>query len=113
MVEKFKQSWNKFFFEPTSPATIGLFRIALGVVAFLSTLGRYPIRDTFYTDLGVVKYHSLDIAFPPYPWLYFRWLPDSEPMLQYFFIGLLIVTAMFTLGLFTRISSILLFLGTI
>jgi uncharacterized membrane protein YphA (DoxX/SURF4 family) len=109
----FKKSiklWNKFFFEPISPITICFFRIPFGIVVFLSNLGRYPIRDLFYSDAGIIKYHTMDGYFPAHPFFYFRWLPD-EPLLTYFFIGLLIVNILFILGLFTRLSTILLFLG--
>jgi uncharacterized membrane protein YphA (DoxX/SURF4 family) len=102
--------WDTFFFEPISPATVSFFRIPFGIVVFLSNLGRFPIRDLFYSDLGIVKFHTLDKFLPGPPILIFRWLPD-EPYLTYFFIALLIVNIFFILGLFTRLSTILLFLG--
>ncbi len=108
-----KKCWDKFFFEPISPASLGLFRIVFGFVVFLSNLGRYPIRELFYLDSGVVKYHSLDKFFPDFPLLYFRWLPQTSIGLQIFFIALLIVSLLFMFGLFTRVTSVLLFFGVL
>jgi hypothetical protein len=110
--KKAEASWCRFFFEPTSPATLGLYRICFGFVIFLSNLGHFPSRDIFYGENAIVRYQSLDPVFPHvHPWLFFRWMPLTEPALKYYFIGLLIVNVMFILGLFSRLSTILLFLG--
>ena len=105
--------WNQFFFDPISPASLGLFRICFGFVVFLSVLGKYPFRRIFYSDQGIVSYATLTHFFPGNPWLYFRWMPDQDPGLQFFFIGLLVASAFLTVGLFSRVSSVLVFLGII
>src|ERR1700733_4546115 len=96
-LKKILNYWNKFFFEPIPPTTLGFFRIPFGIVVFLSNLGRFPIRDLFYSDSGLIKYHTMSGYFPDHPFLFFRWLPD-EPLLTYFFIGLLIINILFILG---------------
>lgn len=112
--KKVVDGWTHFFFDTTSPATLGLYRIGFGFVVFLSNLGRFPSRDIFYGENGIVRFESMSHIFPHvHPWLYFRWLPQSEPALAYFFIALLIVNIMFILGLFSKLSSILLFLGIV
>ena len=111
-MKKIIAGWNEFFFKPTSPATLGLFRIAFGFVVFLSNLGHFPSRDIFYGENGIVRYQTLDAVFPRvHPWIFMRWVPQTEPALKYYFIALIIVTVFFTLGIFSRISTILLFLG--
>lgn len=112
----FKRSirlWNRFFFEPISPASIGLFRICFGVVIFLAVLGRYPFRDIFYGQNAIVSYETMNPYFHGNPIFYFRWLPQADPWLNLYFLGLLAVTICFTIGFFTRASSILVFLGLI
>lgn len=106
-------AWNEFFFEPISPATIGLFRICFGAVVFLSVLGRYPFRELFYTDNGIVSYSTMNYYFPEPWWLYFRWLPTGDPGLNIFFLILMAATLCLIAGFCTRLSSILVFLGII
>ncbi len=111
---KILNSWTRFFFEPNSPATLGLYRIVFGFVIFLSNLGHFPSRDIFYGENAIVRFHTVDAIFPRvHPWLFFRWVPLTEPALEYYFIALLIITLMFVLGIFTRLSTVLLFLGII
>src|ERR1700683_3162298 len=111
--KKIITAWKIFFFEPTSPATLGLYRIIFGFVIFLSNLGHFPSRDIFYGENGIVRYQTVNHFFPPHvpSWIFFRWLPQTEPELKYFFFALLIVNTLFILGLFSRLFTILLFLG--
>ena len=107
----FAHGWTKFFFAPISPATIGMFRIFFGIVIFLSTLGRFPFRELFYTDLGIVSFKTMNHFFPPPDFLYFRWLPQADPALEIYFLIFLFFIVTLTLGLWTRLSSILVFAG--
>ena len=109
--QRLGQALNRFFFEPTSPATLGIFRILIGTVAFLSTLGRLPCRETFYSDRGIVSYQTMSIFYSDNWLLWFRWLPDTDPGLLGFFVGLLAVTFCFIIGFQTRIASVLLCVG--
>jgi hypothetical protein len=104
-------AWNDFFFAPISTASLGLFRIVFGAVVFLSVLGTYPYRTLFYTDSGIVSYDTMNHFFPGNPLLYFRWLPAGDPGLRIFFLALLLFSVMLSVGLWTRLSSILVFLG--
>ncbi|MBS1958482.1 MAG: HTTM domain-containing protein [Bdellovibrionales bacterium] len=108
----FARGWNRFFFEPTSPATIGMFRIALGIVVFISMLGKLPFRELFYGATGIVSEATMNRYFPD-SFLYFRWVPTSDPALFWYFVGILIACFTLTIGLFSRLSSVLVFLGII
>jgi uncharacterized membrane protein YphA (DoxX/SURF4 family) len=108
-----KQSWNTFFFMPTSDATIGIFRIFFGLTVFLSTLGRFPFRELFYTDLGIVTFKTMNHFFPKPDWLFFRWMPQADPSLQIYFLVFMMFTLFLILGWWTRVSSIVVFLGLI
>jgi hypothetical protein len=107
---KVSEKWDRFFFEPVSPAGIGLFRILLGVVVFLSVLGKYPYRDIFYGAEAIVTNQTMDLYFP-HSFFYFRWMPDGDPALNFYFLGFLAATVSLILGFKTRLSSILVFLG--
>ena len=108
-----KKIWNQFFFEPISPATIGLFRIVFGSVVFLSILGKYPFRDLFYGETGIVRYATMTRYFPWNPILFFRWVPYGDPGLKYYFLEILVSVIALIFGFCTRISSILVFLGLV
>jgi len=105
--------WNQFFFEPISPATIGVFRICFGIVIFLAVLGRYPFRELFYGDNGIVRYETMNGYFPGPPWFYFRWLPAGDPGLNLYFLALMAVTVCLVIGFQTRLSCAFVFLGLI
>lgn len=106
-------AWNQFFFAPTSPATIGLFRIGFGLVVFLSMLGRYPFRDLFYGEHAIVSFQTMNHYFPDPAWFYFRWLPSTDPALQIYFGALMLASFFLTIGFCTRVSSLVVFLGLI
>ncbi len=113
MIKKIKDIWNGYFFEPISPATIGIFRIFFGLVIFLAVLGRFPFRDIFYGADAIVRSATTARFFPGNPIFYFRWVPETDPALKYYFLGILTATVCLILGFLTRISSILVFLGLI
>ncbi len=112
-MKRVTEAWNRFFFAPISPATLGLFRIVFGVVIFLAVLGRYPYRELFYTDHGIVSLATMDQYFQGPRWLYFRWLPESDPWLNLYFLGLMAAIVSLIVGFQSRVSSVLVFLGLI
>ena len=113
VAETVTAAWNRFFFEPTSTATIGVFRICIGIVVFISLLGTFPYRALFYSDAGIVSYATMSHFFVGNPILFFRWVPAADPALKYYFLALMACTISLILGFFTRTSSILVFLGLV
>jgi uncharacterized membrane protein YphA (DoxX/SURF4 family) len=102
-----RQRWNRFFFEPQSPATLGIYRIAISLVAFLSILGKFPVRDTFYGANAMISYETMSRHIPEPGWLYFRWMPEADPFLALYFGFTLICLFCLLIGLQTRFFSIL------
>lgn len=103
--------WSGWLARPVSGASLGVFRIAVGLVMFLeawssfhpsfSTAGRIPLE---------VYYTGAEVAFPmQYEW--FRWLPLLSPPLVK---GLVVVLGMAALtlaaGFLTRVSAAVVFL---
>lgn len=104
------EQWNRFFFEPTSPATIAIYRIFFGITIFITLLGKFPYRELFYSDKGLVSYETMSQYFPD-TWLYFRWLPAEDPALLIYFLALMFATVTLIIGFQSRLSSIVVFLG--
>jgi len=105
--------WNNFFFKPISPSSIAIFRVVSGLVILISLIGKYPYRELFYGEKGIVSFHTLDPYFPGPPLMYFRWVPASDPWLNFYFLAIMFFVIALILGFFTRLSSILVFLGLI
>jgi uncharacterized membrane protein YphA (DoxX/SURF4 family) len=102
-----QRAWKKFFFEPQSPATLGIYRIAISFVAFLSILGKFPVRDTFYGGNAIISYETMSKQFPEPFWFFFRWMPEADPLLALYFIFTLFCIFCLMIGFQTKLFSIL------
>ncbi len=108
--------WNPIdqaLFSYGSPVTLGVLRILIGGLTFLSLLSLWPVFQDFFTENGL---YPADFAV--------RWsdnLARFAPLTQFTDGGITVIAfwatvacALLTcIGLFTRVSSILLFLGVV
>lgn len=105
-------AWNRFFFEPGSGLALGLFRAVYGLVVFVSVLGVFPARETFYGEHAIVSTDTMTrFLSHHWPLLSFSFLPITDPGLGLFLLALLIAAACLSLGLFTRAASFAVFVG--
>jgi Vitamin K-dependent gamma-carboxylase len=106
------QAWDRFFFMPTFGLTLGVFRFLFGIVVFISVLGVFPARATFYGPDAIVSPEMGQKAYSAY-WsiLGFNFLPLSEPGMTIFFGLLMSAALMLSVGIFTRIANLVVFLG--
>lgn len=106
--------WDRFFFTPADPATYSLIRILAGAM-LLYTHAVWTLRfDDFFgaspwLPVNVVQ-QSPELG--PYAWSHFYWI-ETPWLLWTIHFAALAVMAMFTLGLFSRTTSILTFLFTV
>jgi hypothetical protein len=111
-VKKIWNAWDRFFFTPTSGLTLGVFRFFYGMVVFIAVLGVYPFREIFYGAEGIVLPEVMLKHYSSHTMLLgFTFLPVREPGLNLFFLGLLFSALMLSLGFFSRVASVLVFLG--
>ena len=104
-------AWDRFWFTPTDPATLGLIRILAGAMLFYTHLVWSLRLEDFFTEHGWLSPQAIELLQrDSYAWSYF-WLIDSPTVLWIVHVAALIVFAMLTLGLFTRVTSILAFLA--
>jgi hypothetical protein len=99
-------AWNAFWFTPQAPTTLGLMRIATGLIVFYSQLVWTQELLTFVGFDGMLPRDYRQLLFGSYAWSHFDWVTSTTQIWIVHWTGLLIV-ALFTLGVKTRITSIL------
>jgi len=107
------RAWNRFFFAPVDPLPIALYRIVFGLLVMTTLVGLWPDLSVWFGADGVLPRDSawllnqgdrLDLT---------RWLPVGVTPLRWFFVALFGAALMLSLGLFTRVSAALVFLGLV
>jgi hypothetical protein len=102
------QGWDRFFFTPADPTTLGLLRIIFGALLFwdMAVLG-IDLRDYLGSDgwigpAAVRQYLAESVPGAWTFWLYVhdRWLPVA-------WVGCLVVVALFTMGFASRWTAVL------
>lgn len=107
--------WNRFWFTPTDPATLGVIRILGGAMIFYTHL---VWSIDLYGFMGAEGRFSHDLTSrmqgqSPFAWSYLPLLDGSPALLWIAHIIALVILAMFMLGLYTRITGVLTFIITI
>lgn len=110
--------WNRFWFTPQDPATLSLLRICAGLMIFYTHFVWTLELDAFLGPDGFIPvasaesfYAAVDSSARYAP--SYLWYVKSSTTLWTVHIAGLVVLAMFTLGLFTRLTSILTFVITL
>jgi len=100
--------WNRFWFEPADPGTLGLIRICAGAMLFYTHLIWSLDLTQFLGPAGWLPPESVAVVQQgTYAWSYLWWIEDSPALLWTAHLAALLVFAMLTVGLFTRVASIL------
>lgn len=101
--------WTRFWFQPQQTSTLGLFRIAYGVVVTLWTLSLLPNLFDFFSSGGVLPQYPNDGA-----WLWgVLELSTSTPLLITTFVALLIGAVALTVGFHSRIAAVVVWVGVL
>lgn len=95
-------AWNRFWFAPRPGETLAVIRILAGAMLFYTHLVWTIDFDAFFTSSGWLG----TMVRGPYGASYF-WLLEPTGMLSVLHFASLIVFAMMTVGLFTRVATVL------
>jgi len=108
-VNRILASWDRFFFQPQTAKVLGVYRIAIGLLTLYSFLLFAKDTTTFFSDQGLVTVATLDkvVNRDWHSLLYWIRYPMGVRLVL---AGLLVSGACFTVGFYTQVSSILLFL---
>ncbi len=105
--------WNRFWFAPTDPATLGLVRILAGSMLFYTHLVWSLDLESFFGPRGWMSPQAVGLMQGREgAWSYFDWI-HSAGGLWAAHIAALVVFALLTLGLFSRFMAVLAYLATV
>jgi hypothetical protein len=103
--------WNRFWFTPSDPATLGLIRILAGGMLFYTHLIWSLALTDFFGPQGWLSRDAVLSAKAPYSWSYLWWI-ESPAALWTAHIAALVVLALLTVGFYSRLMSVLAFIIT-
>src|SRR5262245_43589186 len=107
------EGWNRFWFEPADPATLGLIRICTGAMLFYTHAVWGLQLSAFFGDHAWASPDAVHLLQKDtYSWSYL-WYLHSPWQLWLAHIAALVIFALLTVGLFTRAVSILAFFVTL
>jgi predicted DCC family thiol-disulfide oxidoreductase YuxK len=102
------EGWSAFFFTPADPTSLGLIRVAVGLLLLVS-LGVFGLDlsayfgTTGWADPEAVRFfHAND---RPWAWSFWFWVPDS--LLRPVWIACMAALILYTAGLFSRVTAVL------
>jgi predicted DCC family thiol-disulfide oxidoreductase YuxK len=108
-----RAGWNRFFHEPTPATTLGFFRIFYGTLLLLYAALVSTDLLTWYGPRGVLPLgrslqtpggRSLNL---------FHYLPNTDATVQVFFAVLVVAAICVTIGLGTRVASVVAFVSLV
>ncbi len=101
-------AWREFFFTPADPTPLGLVRVVVGALLFwnVAVLG-LDLHDYLGSDgwIGPEAVRQYLAEQTPWAWSFWLWIPDR--WLPVAWAGCLVVTALFTVGLGSRVTAVL------
>ncbi len=114
-MKQLRRAWNEFWFKPTSPVTLGLYRLVYGFWALGYGALLFPERWTWFSNKGVLLdseaaaynggvgtyVHQNDLLI----------LHGSDHWLTLFFWVYLLAALCLTVGFWSRTSAVLVYLG--
>jgi predicted DCC family thiol-disulfide oxidoreductase YuxK len=106
-------AWNRFFFQPISPVPIATYRILLGLVLLANYILMIPDVTEWFTDQGTLSLATAKKLAGGQGLNIFRWLPNADWLVWAIFLISFLAVITMTLGLFTRTSSIIVYITLI
>jgi predicted DCC family thiol-disulfide oxidoreductase YuxK len=99
------RAWNTFFFSAADPTSVGLIRIAVGLLAFWSLLIFGLDLHDYFGSTGWADPAAIRASARPLTWSFWFLVPDG--WLRLVWCLSLAALALFTLGLFSRVTAVL------
>lgn len=100
--------WDNFFFSQFDPVSLSIFRILLGSTIFLMFIAEFPNWERFFSSNGVLSLNEPFYKPPFYKQSVFFYFEQVLPVKYLWYLGF-IFSITFTAGLFTKLSTIFLY----
>jgi hypothetical protein len=107
------RAWNDFFFAPQRPTPVALYRIFFGLLIIADLILLYPDWLTWFSENGVMRMATMHKLEPGSRINVFTILPSGDAWIYLVFWVMLLCAICLTIGLFTRASSIAVFVGLV
>ncbi|HLJ17710.1 MAG TPA: HTTM domain-containing protein [Bryobacteraceae bacterium] len=104
------RAWDSFFFEPTSPVPIALFRIAYGGLVIATLLLLWPDWLTWYGPHAWVSLSTMHQVEPGTRLNIFAVIPQNDNWVEGLFWVFVGSAVSLTIGLLTRLNNLIVFL---
>ncbi len=106
--------WDRFWFTPDDPALLGVLRLLVGSMVFYTHAVWTLDLSKFFGSNAILPRNYRNLlgdgdsfwGMPSMLWSHFDWLPSDAWLLPVHLLGLVVV-ALFTIGLWTRVTSVL------
>ncbi len=103
-------AWNRFFFAPQLPAPVALFRILYGVMVIATLILLRPDWLTWYGPHSWMTLSTMHKMEPGMRLNLFAVIPQTNAAIEALFWIALASAILLTIGLFTRVNTIVVFL---
>jgi len=110
-MKKLLRLWDQFLFTKISPLPLALFRILLGAFVFTNLLALFPTRMIWWGEHGILSSAGAVSYFEEHRLNLLSLIPNADAYLTLFYLIVMASSICLMLGLFSRISAILVFLG--
>jgi Vitamin K-dependent gamma-carboxylase len=108
--QSFFAAWNKFFFAEESPIPLALFRVLYGSMVIATTLLLRSSWMAWYGPHAWITLPTMHVIEPGPRLSLFAILPQTDFWIHALFWALLLAALCLTIGLFTRLSTVIVFL---
>lgn len=109
ILENVASWWNRFFFKPESPISIAVFRILYGTCVSATILLLHSDWLEWFGPHSWVSESTMRVVEPGIRLNLFGLFPPSDRWVAWFFWIALLFSVLLTIGLWTRVSSIAVF----
>jgi hypothetical protein len=109
-LRKLREAWDHFFFTPQSPVPISLFRIFWGICVSAKIILLHTDWLNWYGVHGWVTLQTMQVVEPGIRLNLFTVIPQDDRWIAAFFWVFLVCVLLLTLGLWTRVMSVVVFL---
>jgi predicted DCC family thiol-disulfide oxidoreductase YuxK len=99
------RGWNAFFLSAADPTSVGLIRIATGLLAFWSLLVFGLDLQDYFGSTGWAEPGAIRALARPSSWSFWFLVPDG--LLSPVWLACVVVLGLFTVGLFSRLTAVL------